>query len=65
MGRGYLGEGEAAAESRVWRMSERRRVLVRDGDVGESRFEGERGLVEGICPERGSSKESSGVEECS
>ena len=63
MGRGYLGEDEAGVESRTWRMSERRRVLVRD--VGVSRFEGERGLVEGICPGRGISKESSGVEECS
>ena len=63
MGRGYLGEDEAAVESRTWRMSERLRVLVRD--VGVSRFEGERGSVKGICPGRGISKESSGVEECS
>ena len=65
MGRGYLGEDKAVTESRVWRMSERRQVLVRDGDVGESRLEGERGLVEGICLERGSSKESLGLGECS
>ena len=65
MRRGYLGEDEAVTELRVWRMSERRRVLVRDRDVGESRLEGERGLVEGICPERGSSKELSGLRECS
>ena len=42
MGRGYLGDDEAMAESIVRRMSERRHVLVRDGDVEESRFEGER-----------------------
>ena len=27
-------------------------MLVRDGNVEESRFEGERGLVEGVCPRR-------------
>ena len=65
MGRGYLGEDDVVTKSRVCRMSDRRLVLVRDGDVGESRLEGERGLVEGICLEGGSSKELSGLGECS
>ena len=65
MGRGYLGDDDAVKESIVWRMSKRHQVLVRDGDVEESRFEGERRLVEGVCPKRESSEGFLGLGEFS
>ena len=51
-GRGYRGVGDAELESSMQTTSESRRVLMRDGDVWKSRFEGEIGLVEGVWPGR-------------
>ena len=50
MGRGYGGDGDVGLESSVRRTSESCRVLIRDGDVWKSRFEGEIGLFEGVWP---------------
>ena len=53
-----MGDDDVVTESIVWRMSKRHRVLVRDGDVEESRFEG-------VCPKRESSEGFSGLGEFS
>ena len=47
-GRGYLGDCGVVTKSTVRRMLESRLVLTQDGEVWESRFEGERGLVKGV-----------------
>ena len=48
MGRGNLVDCVVFPESTVRRMSERRRVMTKEGKLCESRFDGERGSVEGI-----------------
>ena len=48
IGSGYLVDYVALTESTVCRISESRLVLTSEGEMCESRFEGESGLVEGI-----------------
>ena len=47
MGRGNLVDCVVLAESTVCRMLERRRVLTKEDELCESRFNGDSGLVEG------------------
>ena len=56
MGRGYLVDCGDLIESTVRRTSESHLVLTTEGEVCESRFEGESGLDEGICPVMGISE---------
>ena len=50
MRRGYLVDGGDLTESIVRRMSERRRVLANEGELCESRLDGESRSIEGIGP---------------